>query len=375
MENFLPPSPQRPAPRFGLLAQTIARPPRLTEPPRPVYGFVRRPGERRAQRGSVLIVVTLLSVFLIGFVGVAVYTGLNMFLQSELSNAAATAAGAGAAAFYDKFDANGGPLKSADYAQTAAADTFRHLVESSPALSGFNAQLKGGAPTIDAARETVTVDAVATIPTALLAPIGIEKYDVSAITMARYARRNVLTTVPQAIDTVSGPGYIMRTLNPPMIDGPGPDLYVGVAPTPFFGYHGVLVEACGGPRCYDVGAAAVLADATGAVADRRYPGGVERRVLYGNFYIDLGAVNTALGYNKNVKKADRIKIIDDGFNDYIKPDGTRARGMEIPPGAIPLPTPAMPGTLIQSVQVMHNAVYCPASGGCVAPTGYVFTPI
>lgn len=368
-------------PPFGFAALRHDAPPlRRLQGETPRHGLIRQhttqaafapSALRRAQRGSVLVIVALLSAFLIGFLGVAVYTGLNMYLQNELSNAVTLASGVGASAYYDTFDAMGIPQKNAANAQTAAQSTFANLVASNPALTGFNTQLVGGAATVNAVQETVRVEATASVPTPLLAPIGIDSYDLSAVSLARYARRELFPT-PQTLPTLTGPGYLVRTLTPPLVDAPGPDLYVGVAPTPGSGYHGLLVEACAGNKCYDLGAAARMADATSVIADRQYPGGITRRVLYGNFYIDLSAVNPTLGYNKSIKKATIIKIIDDGFHDYVVADGTRVRGMEIPPGVAPLPTPAMPDTVIQSTQILHNAVYCPASGGCVAPKGYVF---
>ncbi len=321
-----------------------------------------RTGSKRryCRRGSALAIISVLLVALLGFLGLAIYTGLNAYLQNELQNAASAAAGAGATAFYDTFDVNGRPVKSPANAQQAAQDTFDNIVTANASLSAFNAQLINGTPTVDAGRDTVTINARAQVPTPFFAPLGIPNFNIESNSTARYARMNVDTSA-LTINTLTGPYYQIMGIDPPIVDGPGPDIFIGTG-TSGGGYHGVMVELCSNGKCYDIGRAARLADNTGIVADRNYPGG-PRRVLYGNFYIDLGAVAGFQGYNKHVRKGATIRVVDDGVHDYITTDGTKQRGMEL----IPQPTD------VDALRIFHYAIFCADANSCIPPSSFEFT--
>ncbi len=318
-----------------------------------------RPFRNRArERGTALAIIVTMLTALLGFLGIAIYTGLNAYLQNELQNAVSSSAGAGAAAFFDTFDANGVPQVSSAEAQLSAQTTFDNIIAANPAMTSFGVAMTG-APTLNVARQTVTVEATATVPTPFLALVGISDYTVDATSTARYARMNVDTT-NFTINTKTGPYYRILNVDPPLVDGPGPDMFVSSAATGG-GYHGIIVELCSAGKCYDVGRAALPQSADAIVSDRDYPGFGTRRVLYGDFYIDLGG--TGLGYNQHVKKGAAIRIVDDGVQDYIVVgSGGSQRGIELDPQP----------TEVAAMRMFHYSVFCADQNLCSLPTGFEF---
>ncbi len=313
-----------------------------------------------ADRGSALAIIVVLMAALLGFLGVAIYTGLNAYLQNELQNAVSSSAGAGATAMYSEFDGNGRPVKSPGIAQTAAQSTFNDIVSANPSLGSFNARLVNGTPTVNAGNDTVTVNARADVPTPFLAPIGITQYNVDANATARYARME-LEGGQFTINTKNGPYFRIVTVDPPVVDSPGPDIFIeSSVRAPAGGLHGYIVELCSAGKCYDIGRAARAANGGSVITDRPYPGYGARRVLYGSFYIDLGAQTGSL-YNRDVVKGAAIRIVDDGIHDYLDP-GSGRRGIELDPAP----------TTLDNVQLYHYAVFCADQNICTLPPGFEF---
>jgi hypothetical protein len=319
------------------------------------------PSSKHARPGSALAIIVVLLVALLGFLGVAIYTGLNAYLQNELQNAASSAAGAGASAFYDRFDPGSGmPQKSPDLAQLSAQQTFNGIVSANPALGNFNTRLINGTPKVNGSNDTVTINSRADVPTPFLAPIGINTYSVDANATARYGYMS-LDSSKFTINTKTGPYFRILNLDPPVVDAPGPDLAFNTAVSGG-GWHGVIVELCSNGKCYDVGPAAKVYNGQGIAVDRDYPGYGRRRVLYGAFMVDLGASNAAYGYTGNVKKGAAVRVVDDGIHDYIIP-GSLERGIELDPAP----------TVVEKMNISHYAVFCPDETNCVTPPGFQFS--
>ncbi len=316
---------------------------------------------KKSKKGSALSILVVLLTALLGFLGIAIYTGLNAYLQNELQNAVSSAAGAGAAAYFDSFDpATGEPLLSSALAKQSAQTTFDNVIAANPAMTSFGATLVGGAPTMDDAQQTVTLEATATVPTPFLALIGISDYTIEATATARHARTNV-DPDSFTINTKTGPYYRVLNTDPPIVDGPGPDMFLSVGASGG-GTHGVLIELCSNNKCYDIGGVAKAFNPDSIVADRNYPGFGVRRVLYGDFYIDLGG--TGFGYNQNVKKGAAIRLVDDGVHDYmvVGSAGTQ-RGIELDPQP----------TKITGIRTFHHAVFCANQNLCALPPSFEFT--
>ena len=313
-------------------------------------------GMRTTSRGNVLVIVTVLMVFLLGFLGISTYTGLTSYLQNELQSAVSAAAGTGASAMYNGFDGSNF-LSTSATAQQAAQSTFNTIVAEHPALSGFGVTLSSP-PAVNAASGIVRVDAELSIPTGFLAMIGISSYEINAQSVARYAWR-LVPSADTTINTKTGPYFRTIALDPPLIDGPGPDISFETQVSGG-GLHGVLLEICSNNKCSDLGHAARAIPGKGRMTERNYPGVGARRVMYGSFVVDFGATGAGT-YNQDVKKGAYLRIVDDGIHDYLVP-GTWERGIELDPAP----------TMVQAALIGKYAVYCQNETSCTAPAGFQF---
>lgn len=275
------------------------------------------PRNKKSFSGSSLIFTVAFIVVLLGFLGLAVYTGLNAYVQNELQNAASSSALVAASSMYDG-STDGVPVRSENFSTIAAQKTFQRILDNSPVLNKLQGQLEPDATsaiTIKPLDDSVTVNAKAVIPTPFLALLGVETFQVNASGKARYVK--LLFTDQAVIGNIpTNNGLVERKidLKQPLIDGPGPD--IRITNTPGGKLHGYIVEACAGNSCYDVGRAAKLVTPTnGYTILRLYKNSQPRMVIYGDSVIDLGA--TAPGFTK-VGKASTIKIIDDGIPDYYE---------------------------------------------------------
>lgn len=327
---------------------------------------------RVKRAGSSLIFTVAFMVVLLGFLGMALYTGANALVQNELQGAANTAALVGAAAYYDGTVTNPNnslPVKCSECATQAAQATFDRIIANSDVLQNVNSQ--AGAPITNDGDDSVRIDATARFPTPFLSLLGIDEFQIEATGKARYVKYTL--TNPAALPSATGGSVAVRVpgnglLPVPLVDGPGPDLRISFGGNP---RHGYLVEACtnssagGGATCTDIGPAARMLDPAGGNAtmvDRLYPAG-PRRVLYGDAVIDLGATNGAYNYGPNgntyARKASFLKILDDGIPDLVEA-GQRVFYFTAP----------APGTTVAQLDIYHLSVICPpTNGNCPVPNG------
>lgn len=287
---------------------------------------------RKAASGVVLASIAAFGAVLIGFMGVGIYVGLNAYIQSELHNATSAAVIAGASALYDEVGAGGAPVYNTGRGVIATQQVFNKIISRNPALQAFGAGISEG-PTVNDDR-TILLGATAQIPMPFLAPIGLGTIGIRARSMAQYARQS-LPAGRFTMSSLSAPFTRAVNLDPPLLDGPGTDLYI----IPDALNHGYMVEVCSAGQCVDVSKAA-----RGTVVDRMYFGR-RRQVIYGPAYIDLGAINGFEGYNKLAQKGAQLKILDDGIPDR-QGGGGRALELFVRP------------TVFTGVFVYHHATLC-----------------
>ncbi len=306
---------------------------------------------KTASKGSAIAFIALLIFTLITMMGLATYAGLNAYLQSELQKATTYAAGVGAASRFDDVNPlNAAPVQQANGLSINAANSaFNALVGQNPALTSFGAV---AFPVLNG--NEMTVNATVNIPTPFFSLVGVNQITIQASSTANYAQKNI-DPANFAMDSVAGPFSRVWTIDPPLLNADGVELFIQSVPTTR-GFHGYMVELCwNGGQCRDVSGAARAADANSFVIDRTYPNGTLRRVLYGNFFFDVESSSTV--YNNNVARATGLKIIDDGVPD------SRAGGLRF------LELNPQP-TQFSQITLFHQAVYCPAPGACAAPPSF-----
>lgn len=285
----------------------------------------------RAQRGSILILTVILITVIIGFLGIAVYLGLQSYAQSELQKATTSAAMVGAASMYTS-TGSAPPQKNLTNATTAANATFNAIRNSSPILSSSQ-----GPSISPGANDTITVTANGKIDAGLLAFAGITQIQVSASATARAVQFLIaeparpIYILPQAGNAQS---YIFTTAkNFPIIDRIGNDIYIE-QPTqsPF------SLEACSASQCYNLAPGAISAG-----------GNVNGNWLSGNVLIDMNAAG--------VSKASMLKFSDDG-NYTATINGVKYL------------TTKPPGTRIDKISVFGYSSLCPNATTCPVPAGF-----
>jgi hypothetical protein len=302
--------------------------------------------------GTSLAFATIFLIALLGFLGMAIYTGMTAYVQGELQKAITTSALVGATAYYDPPYATTdyAPEKNSTNAEIAANRTFEHIVPNTP-LANFGvtpaALTVNPSPNSDA----LGLEATASIQTPFLSPLGINSLNIAATARARYVKYLIQNPVNLNPFTNAKREELI-VLRHPLIDGPGPDLKIESGPT----WHGYIVEACNerGNTCYDISNTARLVDPEqGGIVDRTYPNGARRRVLYGDTYLDLGAIqkqNLGPHYSNRVFKASYLKIKDDGIPDRVEmEDGLPKLIVEFNPSALTL----------ERIEIYHLAVSCP----------------
>ncbi len=318
------------------------------------------------------MITLVVFVVLIGFLGVAVYSGLNAFLQAELQRVTSAAVMLGASSLYDDTHAaSNAPQVNTAQALSATTQTFINIVGQSRPLTGYSAT--ADTPVYDPADDRIHVQSRLQVPTPLFVPLGITQLTIDARADARYVK--MVLENPVNLNTQTGPWFQEITLDYPVIDGPGADIYIRQPPTSAGGFHGLIFEACSATRCYDITRAVRFENNQGLALDVVFDNPPatphnQRRVAYaGGYYIDLNAVNAARGYNINkpvqfdVLKATKLRIIDDGIFDQYNPT-TGRRSLELQPSS----------TQVSRIEVYHQAVVCPSSGPCPIPAGSVFKP-
>lgn len=311
--------------------------PNPAETKRPATGLKRR----RKSMGANLAILCAMAVMIIAFMGISIYTGLQAFIEGDLQRASMNAAMAGAAAYYGKTDGTGKPTPDSAGAQTIATNTFNAIVSNS-SLNGF-----GATATISSSdnNDSITVTGKASIPTAFLAPIGINQIETNAKSTARALRYEPTQfTGPLRIQPVAGNiGSYSRIIKLafPLVDGPGSDLYIEEPPDSQQGY---VVEACNDTECYNLVPGATKVGSSQILTVNGM------QVIYGTAIIDMAKAG--------VRKANRIRITHCNQFDYYNA------------GAGPTPTPAGTPLTIQRIMLFGYASACVDDKTCAIPAGF-----
>ncbi len=302
---------------------------------------------RRKYRGANLAILAGVSVMIVAFMGIAIYTGLQAYIENEIQKAATTAAMAGAASYYSGVDPNTGrPLPEGAHAKQIAEQTFDSIVNNSGALKGFG--ISRTSVTTDDASDSVTVNAEGSLPTGFLAPIGINSIKITTGGTARALKYDVTAMVGPITMVPDGSNASMqRTVNLafPLVDNEGTDIYIEQSAQVEY-----TVEACNDVECYDLmpGATAV---GSGKVKTSAVDPGVQ--VALGTITIDLEKAK--------VNKATKLRFTHGNVfrTNY-------AGGQSI------LQTQPTPLTL-DRVFIFGYAGTCPDAGRCPIPAG--FSPV
>jgi Flp pilus assembly protein TadG len=360
---------------------------------KPLRPLSERLRARRAAQGANMVFTVILLAVIITFLGLAMHLGTTVYVQEELQKATSTATLIGASSLFDGASALK-PTYSSAKGKQVANDTFTDFKGFSGILNSYGAQVDS--LTVNDAKRQISMTTSMLMPTPFLSLAGINRIKVTSQSVAQYVAQQPTaypatllstgTPEPGVPDTFGisgiatnplpalpsgGAGSTLTTascslpagskagvntkLIVPLVDRAGPDVYVGSASG-----RGYMVFACTDQECWDIGMGAKPANASSQVRDTTLdsPGGVTRKVLYGSFYIDLGA--TVTGDSSTVSKAAYLRIIDDGFPDKIDP-ATGAPILELCPQAVS----------IDQVQIFHSATLCVNETMCAIPSGFV----
>lgn len=287
-----------------------------------------------------------MAVLLIGFMGIAIFTGLQGYLESDLQRASMNAALAGAAAYYSGTDSTGKPIPDPAQAGSIARSTFQNIVDNS-SLKGFQATIKNVSSSNS--NDSITVTSTASLGTPLLAPIGITLIETTATASARALSyepigQQPLQLVPQAGNIASYSKVLDLVF--PIVDGPGQELYIEQDPSWQQGY---VVEGCNKTECYN------LVPGATPVGTSRITSVNGTQVIYGTVIIDLGKAG--------VRKAGKIRITHANANPFDYYDH----------GAGPMPLPASAQTVpfIKRIMIFGYSGACVKESVCPIPAGFV----
>ncbi len=289
-----------------------------------------------ADPGIALPFSVVFMVALIGFAGVAIFTGLQAYFMGELQKTATTAAMAGAAAYYSEVGGDGRPAPNPGKATQYATEAFNNIKNASGALTNYKTELVS--VSTNDSTDSVTVNLTGEVPTPFLALVGLSSIKMSASGTAA-AMKHVPTNFTGPI-VITPPTTMDTTLELvfPLVDGPGTDLYVEQIQQ-----RGYTVLACNDSECYDlIKGATPFGDSR--IVNRN---GVE--YIYGTAFIDLEKAG--------VRKASKLKFVDDGvYNALIGGDQY-------------IDTQPVP-TIISRVMLFGFAGACPKADYCSPPHGF-----
>lgn len=301
---------------------------------------------RKKALGSNIALFALTAILLIAMLGISIYVGLQGFVQNEIQKAATTAALAGASAYYSA-NAGGRPMPDADKAKGIAKTVFASIVANSGSLKGLSAKLDG--VTNNDKNDSITVTAHGSFGTAFLAPVGIQKIDITANGTARavkYAAAGNGSSVG-AITLV--PDGTMKSMQQtldlvfPLVDNPGTDLYIEQVQQVQY-----VIEACNSQFCYGLVRAAQPVG-SGKVVKSGTNDGTD--VITGSCTIDLAKAG--------VRKASKLRFTHGNvFNSSYS--GSQ-------PSLSTYPTPAM----MTSVYIFGYSSVCPSPDNCPIPAGFL----
>lgn len=310
-----------------------------TNPPGKLPNRERRPG--RGSRGSTLIIVVAAIIMLLGFMGVAIYTGLQAFLHNELQKSASAAAMVASSAYYT-IDENGNPVALPSLAEDVARSTFTGSAQAS-SLNGFSPTIND----VSVQGGKVTVDVAGSLGTPLLAPLGMDKVQMNskAVTVPlKYEplpENQSLVISPRSNDV--GSYNRLLKLKFPIVDKPGRDFYIEEDP---MNQQGYVVEACTDDECYDLGAGATPVGTARIEQD----GGAY--IIYGSAVFDLTPLK--------ITKASQLRITHGNNFAYYYQNGVQ--------------TGFLPG-VEKPLEIRRISIYgysgaCPEDGNCAVPFGF-----
>jgi hypothetical protein len=288
------------------------------------------------------------AVLLVAMLGISIYVGLQAFVQSEIQKAASTAALAGASLYYSG-NAGGLPEPDPNKAKDVARRVFTSIVANSGALKGLGVKLID--VTANDKNDSITVKANGSFGTALLAPVGIKKIDMTASGTAR-ALKYIAAGVNSSVGPITLiPDGTMKSMQQtldlafPLVDNPGTDLYIEQ-------YQQVqyVVEACNSEVCYDLVSAAKPIG-TGKIIKSGTKDGTD--VIVGSCTIDLAKAG--------VRKASKLRFTHGNFFASSYSGSKQVLST--------YPTPV----LLPAVYLYGYASVCPNENTCPVPAG--FSPV
>lgn len=303
--------------------------------------------KRKRSRGANLAMLCAMAVMIIGFMGIAIFTGIQAFLESDLQRASMNAALAGAAAYYSGEDATGKPIPDSGQAINIATSTFNNIVTNS-SLNGFGATIQS--VTNNDSNDSISVVSQASVDTPLLAPLGISSLQTTATATARALRYEPTQFVTggnlQILPLAGNLASYSKVLDLafPIVDGPGSDIYIEQDPT---NHQGYVVEACNQTECYNLTPSARLV----GTSTRETIGGTQ--VIFGTAIIDLT--------DAGVRKASKLRFTHG--NDYRS--FNRITGVENPPPTAPTPL------RIKRILVFGYSSACATTDNCPVPAGFM----
>lgn len=302
--------------------------------------------QRKCYQGSHLAIFCALALLLIAFMGISIYTGLQVFLESDLQRATMNAAMVGSSAYYSKVGAGGKPTPDPANAESLARDTFFGIASNS-SLGGFGATTMS--VTHNDGNDSITVNTKASLGTALLAPIGISALEVNAKATARALKYEPTAFLaPIKINPVSTDiGSYSRIINLtyPLVDGPGTDLYVEQDAADQQGY---VLEACTATKCYNLASGATKVGTSPGVLTRN---GVD--AIFGSATIDLKKAG--------VNKASQLRIThNNDFNSGYFQNGSPVDYDAAAPKPLTL----------KRIMLFGYAGACAEETKCAIPAGY-----
>lgn len=299
---------------------------------------------RGKSRGANLALLLAVGIMILGFMGISIYTGFQAYLQGELQKAVSTAAQVGASSYYSGTGPYGKPAPNPTNAITVAKQAFNTSISnSSAAMGAFGFQATS--VTSNDSNDSITVVGQGTIPTAFLRPVGIQNIELNATATARALRYDPtrftgpITILPTSTDIGSYSRIV--NLSFPLVDSPGPDLYVEQVDTFRQGY---IVEACNDRDCYDLtpGATPVGTSKIQAVNGTN--------AIIGTAMIDIAKAG--------VRKASKLRITHGNDFTFYSNDGTTA--------SFTTPTPL----IINRIMLFGYAGNCVNSDLCPVPAGF-----
>jgi hypothetical protein len=270
------------------------------------------------QQGSILLLFASISVLLIAFMGITIYSGLQTFVLQDLQRVSMNAAMVGAASYYSTVGSNGKPTANGTNAINISNSTFNSL-KNGTSLNGFSPTIT---VTNNDANDSITVSTTATLGSSLMAPIGIKNIEIKAESTARALKyeptkfTGALRILPDGSDISTYSQTLNLTF--PLIDGPGNDLYIEQDATLQQGY---IVEACDSTSCYNL-----MAAATPIGSSQLLPVAGGEQALYGSAVFDLNKAGVRKGSKIRITHANNFDIYNTGT---LQPPPTVATPLEI----------------------------------------------